>query len=121
MPEPTGSAQSGNRTVMLILAYLGPLALVPLLVEKNDAEVQWHAKHGLVLMVAYVIIWIALTIVGSVIGSLPGLGCLTAIVGTLLYFVLGILGAVVAIIGIMKALKGERLLIPGISEYANRF
>ncbi len=36
---PSG-APSSNRTVMLILSYLGLLALVPLLVEKDDQEVQ---------------------------------------------------------------------------------
>ena len=46
------AGSSPNRGVMIVLAYLWPLALVPLLVEKQDAEVQWHAKHGLVLMVA---------------------------------------------------------------------
>ena len=32
---------------MIVLAYFGLLALIPLLMEKEDAEVQWHAKHGL--------------------------------------------------------------------------
>ena len=41
---------SPNRGVMIVLAYLWLLALIPLLLEKQDAEVQWHAKHGLVLM-----------------------------------------------------------------------
>jgi len=43
---------SPNRGVMIVLAYLWPLALVPLLLEKHDPEVQWHAKHGIVLMIA---------------------------------------------------------------------
>ena len=47
-PLPPSQQESSNRTVMLILSYLGILALVPLLVEKDDPEVQWHAKHGLV-------------------------------------------------------------------------
>src|SRR5262245_36673310 len=46
---------SPNRAVMIVLAYLWLLALVPLLVEKDDAEVQWHARHGLVLLVAELI------------------------------------------------------------------
>src|SRR5436190_8527971 len=43
-----GSAPSSNRNVMILLSYLWLLALVPLLTEKDDKEVQWHAKHGLV-------------------------------------------------------------------------
>ena len=48
---------------MIVLSYLWLLALVPLLVEKEDKEVQWHAKHGIVLMVAEIVLWIALWIV----------------------------------------------------------
>ena len=51
-PTPRGGAPSSNRTVMIILSYLWMLALIPLLVEKDDREVQWHAKHGIVLLVA---------------------------------------------------------------------
>ena len=65
---------------MIVLAYLWLLALVPLLVEKNDPEVQWHAKHGLVLMAAEVILWIALGIVSTLLGVITaGLGCLVGL------------------------------------------
>ena len=49
-----------NRGVMIVLAYLWLLALVPLLVEKQDPEVQWHAKHGLVLMIAELLLLVRL-------------------------------------------------------------
>ena len=55
-------APSSNRNVMIVLSYLWLLALVPLLVEKDDKEVQWHAKHGLVLMVAELVFWVAFQI-----------------------------------------------------------
>ena len=58
-----GSAPSSNRNVMILLSYLWLLALVPLLTEKDDKEVQWHAKHGLVLMVAELFLWIVISIV----------------------------------------------------------
>lgn len=112
---------SPNRSVMLVLAYLGPLALIPLLVEKNDAEVQWHAKHGLVLLVAEIVLWFGLTIVGFVLGQVPVMGCLVAIVGLLLSFGLSVGILVLHIVMILKALKGQRLMVPGVSEYANRF
>ena len=55
---PSGKV-SQNRTVMIVLAYLWLLALVPLLVEKEDAEVQWHAKNGLVLTAVLALFWVA--------------------------------------------------------------
>ena len=67
---------------MIVLAYLWPLALVPLLVEKHDAEVQWHAKHGIVLMVAELVAAVRATCVVTSIVSLAtfGLGCVLSLV-----------------------------------------
>jgi hypothetical protein len=45
-----------NRKSMIVLAYLRPLALVPLLLGKDDAEVQWHARNGIGLMVAELVL-----------------------------------------------------------------
>jgi uncharacterized membrane protein len=106
---------------MIVLSYLGPLALIPLLVEKNDREVQWHAKHGIVLMVAEFALAIALMIVSGVVVNIPGLGCIVAVIGLLFQFVLGLGILVLHVFAIIKGLNGQRLLIPGISEYANRF
>jgi ABC-type nickel/cobalt efflux system permease component RcnA len=55
---PGSSTPSSNRNVMILLSYLWLLALIPLVVEKDDREVQWHAKHGLVLAVAELIFWV---------------------------------------------------------------
>jgi uncharacterized membrane protein len=99
---------------MLILAYAYPLCLVPLLVEREDAEVQWHAKHGLVLLGVDIVIAVAFFAVGVVSG---GLGCLLFPLQSLLH--LGLL--VVRIICIVKGLRGERFLLPGISNLASSF
>lgn len=109
---PSGGEGSTN-TLMLILAYLGVLALVPLLMEKDDKEVQWHAKHGLVLLV----MWIAIGLVFTVLTSIPVLGCAAA----LFSLVIPLAAIVVHIICIVQALKGERFLIPGVSQYADKF
>jgi uncharacterized membrane protein len=113
MPEP-----SPNRGVMIVLAYLWLLALVPLLVEKQDTEVQWHAKHGIVLMIAELIAIFAYVTFTSIVSvATLGFGC---VLGLLLVFAwIGILAIHIA--AILKGINGERLIIPGISEYANRF
>jgi uncharacterized membrane protein len=122
-PPPTGPTAGGvspNRGVMIVLSYLGPLALIPFLTEKGDKEVQWHARHGLVLVAAEIILWIALWIVQMVLlfsHFLAFLGCFV----TVLYLVLVVGILVLHIICILKGLKGERFLIPGISQYADRF
>jgi uncharacterized membrane protein len=114
-PLPTGGTQSSNRGVMIVLSYLWLLALVPLLVEKDDKEVQWHAKHGIVLMVAEVVFWIAMSIVQIVLGSL--LGCLFA----LLTLPIGLAIVAIHIIAMVKGVNGGRFIIPGLSQYADRF
>lgn len=50
---------------MIVLAYLWLLALTPLLVEKDDAELQWHAKHGLVLFGAEIAVFFAPSILSA--------------------------------------------------------
>jgi uncharacterized membrane protein len=113
MPE-----ASSNRGAMIVLAYLWPLALVPLLVEKQDAEVQWHARHGIVLMIAELVLLFAYIMLTSVVSLATfGLGCVLS-----LFLVFGWIGILaVHIIAIVKGINGQRLIIPGVSEYANRF
>ena len=118
-PGPAGPAGvSPNRQLFLVLSYLWLLALVPFLLEKDDREVQWHAKHGLVLLIGEVFLWIALNVVqwaaGAIFGPLACFGCVAFLV-----LALAEIGLHVACI--VKALGGERLIIPGISHYADQF
>ena len=61
---------------MIVLAYLWLLAVIPLLVEKQDPEVQWHAKHGIVLMIAELAALFAYMLLTSIVTVAAfGLGC----------------------------------------------
>jgi uncharacterized membrane protein len=120
-PTPAGSTQSSNRTIMVVLSYLWLLALVPLLTEKQDKEVQWHAKHGIVLMVAEVVLWIVLFILQIVIANIPFLGCLVSIIAALAGIVLWLGVLVVHIMCIVKGVNGQRFVLPYVSAYADRF
>lgn len=112
--EPAPPASGGsNNTLMLVLSYLGILALIPLLVEKDDAEVQWHAKHGIVLL----LMWVAVGVVFTILANVPVLGCLAVIVS----LIVPMIALVVHIICIVKAVNGQRFLIPGVSQYADKF
>jgi uncharacterized membrane protein len=117
MPD---STVSQNRDVMIVLAYLWVLAIVPLLVEKQDAEVQWHAKHGIVLMVAELVLLVlafVLMITTVVARARLGTGCALSLVFVFAW--VGILA--LHVVAILKGVNGRRLVVPGISEYANRF
>jgi len=111
------SDASPNRGVMIVLAYLWLLALVPLLLEKNDAEVQWHAKHGIVLMVAELVLLFAYILMTSIV-SLASLGLGIVLSMFLIFAWVGVLA--VHIVAILKGINGTRLSVPVVSEYANR-
>lgn len=117
MPDatPGPNVPSSNRNVMILLSYLWLLALIPLVVEKDDKEVQWHAKHGLVLTVAELIFWVAFQVLVMVLGTF--LGCIAAIFAP----IVALAFLVLHIFAIIKGINGQRLIIPGISEYADRF
>lgn len=107
-PPPVAPPAS-NRSVMLVLSYLGILALVPLIAEKNDREVQWHARHGLVLLVAYLVLTVGVFVASLVIGFVG-----------LLQVPLWLGYLVVIILCITNALSGRRFVVPGVSEIADR-
>ena len=109
-PPPAGGASS-NRSVMIILSYLWILALIPLLMEQDDQDVRWHAKHGLVLLGAEIAAFLAIGVLSGLSG---GLGCLLVPLAQL-----GVLAF--HVVCISKALKGQRLLVPGLSEFADKF
>ncbi len=117
-PPPPQDIVSENRNIMIVLSYLGLLALIPLLVEKDDREVQWHAKHGLVLTVVEVIVFIGLQILIMILGAVSGgLGCIFGLLVPI--FMVAVL--ILHVLCIVKGLNGQRFLIPGISEFADRF
>lgn len=122
-PGPSASApppppQKSDNALMLVLAYFGPLAIIPFLLEKDDREVQWHAKHGIVLLVAEIVLWVGLIIIETVATSIfSALGCAFFLIN----LGLGLAILVLHVACIIKAVNGERLLIPQVSQYADRF
>ena len=112
------STPSPNRGVMIVLAYLWVLALVPLLVEKQDPDIQWHAKHGLVLMAAELVLLLGYVLMTSLVSlATLGLGCVLSLL--LVFAWVGILALHIA--AIVKGESGGRLIVPGVSAYADRF
>jgi len=101
-----GGTTSPNRNLMIVLSYIWILFLIPLLVEKDDKEVQWHAKHGLVLSVVEFILQMVL--------SVTGIGCFFAPFVFLAFLV-------IRLMAIVKGLNGERFTVPVLSDYADKF
>jgi len=109
----TATPGSSDRTLFLILSYLGLLALIPLLMKKDDPEVQWHAKNGLTLCGA-MIAWVICQII---LGFIPVLGCGVHILGCIVW--VGFL--VLVVICIIKAVQGQRFRIPLVSDISEKW
>ena len=107
---------SPNRGVMIVLAYLWPLALVPLFLERRDPDLQWHARHGIVLMIAELLLVAGYLTVASVV-SLARLGLGSVLILLLVGGWIGVLAVHVA--AIVKGVSGARLIVPRLSAYAD--
>ena len=108
------SENRAQPTLMFVLSYLAFLGFIPLIAGKRDREVRWHAANGLLLFGAVAAILIVATIIGVLV---PPLSCVYPIV----MFLVLILYTIIAILAVVKALNGERLIVPVISRYADRF
>ncbi len=118
-PPPPAANQDSNRTLMLILSYIPIANFLPLLIEQPDPEVRWHAKHGTVIFVAEVILAIVFTIISSILSAVTlGIAGCILILPTIAV-ILGLFA--LHVVCILKALKGERFLIPVVSDFVNRF
>jgi len=104
---------SPTRYGLLVLAYLPILGVIPL-VASRDREVRWHARNGLAFFGASALVFLVATLIGVLA---PPLTCLYA-VGMA---ILALLYVSIVVLAIVTALRGARLIIPGVSAYASRF
>ncbi|HKM33390.1 MAG TPA: DUF4870 domain-containing protein [Lachnospiraceae bacterium] len=99
---------------MAILAYFGPLVLIPIFAAPTSKFARYHANQGLVLLITCIIygivevvlssfLWIISWYIGSFVSSLLGL--------------LWILFTVLAIIGIINAASGRAKELPVIGKF----
>ena len=101
-----------NNKAMAILAYFGPLVLIPLLAAKGSRYARYHTNQGLVLLIG----WIAYSIVYGILRSI------ILAISWRLYFLVSIIGLVglvflvLAVIGIINAANGRAKELPVIGK-----
>ena len=115
-PLPQGTSPSSDRTLMIVLSYLGLLALIPYLTKKEDPDIHWHAKNGVGLLILDVVVSILYSIISWGASSMFGVGCLATIVGCLLPFAL----IALHVYCIIQALGGKRPRIPVVTDFAEK-
>ncbi len=110
LPEKqNGNGNSGgDENIMLVLAYLGPLGLIPYLTDQSDT-IKWHAKQGLTLTGVWLLIVACL--------SIPIFGWIFV----LLMPFLSLAVLAIVIVAIIKAIGGERWRMPLIADLADKW
>ncbi len=103
---------------MLALSYIYFLGIIPLIVRKDDREVKWHAINGLLLFAAYVIVQIIWSILSNFV--LADFGCGVGMALSLVSCIIAIGYIAAFIMAIMKALRGERMRFPLLSDFADK-
>jgi len=111
---PTPPEQNANNDkLMLILAYCGPLGLIPYLAMAENEFIRWHARQGLTLTGVWVLVYITV----GLLHAIPLLGPLLHLLLPLAaLFVLAL-----AIVAIIFALRGQRWRIPLIADLADKW
>jgi uncharacterized membrane protein len=121
-PPPLGGAgpsnpASGDRTLWIVLSYLGILSLIPYFAKKDDPdpEIRWHAKNGLGLFIVELVVW-AIFFVCSIALRNSFLGCGLAAVNCIMWLAF----LAVSIICIVQGIGGKRFRIPVITDFAEK-
>lgn len=99
--------------VMCILAYLGPLVLIPILADRKSKRTRFHSNQGLLLFLSE-LVYIVLT---GFLGSLLLRISFGFMVAVSLFFLLGGVFIGLAVLGILNVLNGKVKDLPVIGKY----
>ena len=95
--------KGNNSTVMGVLSYLGPLVLIPFLMEKKDEFVKFHIKQGMVLFGLEIVIWLLSSMFYSM---------------SMLLNLLNLATFILAIMGVINVIQGQKKELPVIGSLA---
>jgi uncharacterized membrane protein len=102
--------------VMLVFSYLWILALVPFLVTRRE-YVRWHAKQGLILCGVSCVVFLLVIFVGAILATIAKvfawLFAFALLNLVLLYLAL-------ALVCVVKAMRGERWAIPFLGDLVEK-
>ena len=102
--------------VMLVFSYLWVLALVPFMVTKRE-YVRWHAKQGLILCGVSCLAFLGIILVGAILATLSKVfAWLFAFALVNLVF----LYLALALVCVIKAMRGERWAIPFLGDLVEK-
>ena len=105
------NTQSGrSKTLMGVLAYLGPLVIIPFLVSKDDPFVKFHIKQGLVLFIAELAFWLLSSYFWMIFYQF-----------WMLYQLVNLGVLVLVVMGIINVVQGKEKELPLVGSFAKMF
>jgi hypothetical protein len=114
-PAGGGTSPASDRTLMVVLSYLGLLALIPYLTKKEDPDILWHAKNGMGLLILDVVVWVVLFVLQMIFRN-SVVGCGFATISCIVW--IGIL--VLHIYCLIQGIGGKRPNIPMVTDFAQK-
>lgn len=114
--EPLTQELSDEDRLLLVFGYLGPLALVSLIVSRREF-VRWHAKQGAVHSLCLVGLYIVLRFLHFLLESIWQV-LAELFWAAALMISLGIVSMM--LVCIIRGLEGERFKIPMLGDLADR-
>lgn len=120
MEEQRAEQKQQENKVLAALSY--PIWIVALIIVvtdlKKDSYLKYHGWQALFYGVAWLVIWVALGIIGAVFVIVPVLGPLFNNVLTPLA---GLAWLVISLIFAYKAYQGERFVVPVVSDFSKTY
>ncbi len=109
--------------IFAVIAYLLGIIgfLIVLLAKKDNKFAMYHAKQSLVLSIAALIIFIPGSIVTAIIGIVPVIGWIIALVLSLVMMLIGLGFLVFVVLGIINAINLQMKPLPIIGKFADKF
>ncbi len=101
MTKKSSTLTTGDK-LLGALSYIGPLGILGFVLRPGNAYNQLHASQGLIIFVIFYL----LGILGGI--ALP------------LYYLIGFMHLIVALLGIVMAIQGRSFKIPVVGDMAER-
>ena len=110
-----GQELTDQDRLLLVFGYLGPLALVSLVASRREL-VKWHAKQGLLLAAAVLLVHIVFKPIHSLMSQFVAPMRDIFWAANALVLLGALLGTIVCIV---RGLEGERFKLPGLGALAD--
>lgn len=110
-----------NTKLIAILAYLGILSLIPYYGVKDDEFINYHAKEGMNLLLVWLIYYVLYNVLSQIKVNTSCMYGLIVCKVTPWYIksfllILGLIVFVIAMIGILNVIRGEKNKLPFIRK-----